>query len=192
MGKGCTQALVEASFLSHAYTSNTRGGEGDLDKPIKTQTTALHAAEVRAFLTKYYGPAVGQEAAEPLHTTTTKPRFGLVTVEIGGEPYVIADIGMRMLSPRELFRAQGFPDSYIIDRGLKVEVREGWGEAVLGDEDSGPADIIPITKTAQVRMCGNSVCPPLAQALVAANYQPRESERPRPAAALPLFLEAAE
>ena len=186
VGKGCTQALVEASFLSHAYTSNTRGGEGDLDKPIKTQTTALHAAEVRAFLTKYYGPAVGQEAAEPLHTTTTKPRFGLVTVEIGGEPYVIADIGMRMLSPRELFRAQGFPDSYIIDRGLKVEVREGWGP------DDGPAEIVPITKTAQVRMCGNSVCPPLAQALVAANYQPRESERPKPAATLPLFLEAAE
>ncbi len=116
----------------------------------------------------------------------------MVTVEIGGEPYVIADVGMRMLSPRELFRAQGFPDSYIIDRGLKVEIREGWGEAVLGEEDSGPADIIPITKTAQVRMCGNSVCPPLAQALVAANYQPRESERPRPATTLPLFLEAAE
>ena len=93
---------------------------------------------------------------------------------------------MRMLSPRELFRAQGFPDSYIIDRGLKVEVREGWGP------DDGPAEIVPITKTAQVRMCGNSVCPPLAQALVAANYQPRESERPKPAATLPLFLEAAE
>jgi DNA (cytosine-5)-methyltransferase 1 len=181
------QALVEASFLSHHYTSNTRGGAGDPRDPLKTVTAGgWHAAEVRAFLSKYYGPAIGQDAQDPLHTATAKARFGLVTVEIGGEPYVIADIGMRMLSPRELFRAQGFPDSYIIDRGLKVEVREGWGE------DDGSADVIPITKTAQVRMCGNSVCPPLAQALVASNYQPRESERPKPAATLPLFLEAAE
>ncbi|WP_420104133.1 DNA cytosine methyltransferase [Bosea sp. (in: a-proteobacteria)] len=181
------QALVEASFLSHHYTSNTRGGAGDPRDPLKTVTAGgWHAAEVRAFLMKYYGPAIGQDAQDPLHTATAKARFGLVTVEIGGEPYVIADIGMRMLSPRELFRAQGFPDSYIIDRGLKVEVREGWGE------DDGPAEPIAITKTAQVRMCGNSVCPPLAQALVAANFQPRESERAKPAAALPLFLEAAE
>jgi DNA (cytosine-5)-methyltransferase 1 len=181
------QALVETSFLTHHYTSNTRGGAGDPNDPLKTITAGGgHAAEVRAFLTKYYGPAVGQEADAPLHTTTTKPRFGLVTVEIAGEPYVIADIGMRMLSPRELYRAQGFPEGYIIDRGLKVEVREGWYE------DDGPAEVIRITKTAQVRMCGNSVCPPLARALVAANYQPRQSERPKPAAPLPLFMEAAE
>lgn len=186
VGKGCTQAVVETSFLSHAYTSNTRGGEGDLGKPIKTQTTALHAAHVRAFLTKYYGPAVGQDAQDPLHTATAKPRFGLVTVEIGGEPYVIADIGMRMLSPRELYRAQGFPDSYVIDRGISVEPREGF-------EDGAGETVIPITKTAQVRMCGNSVCPPLAQALVAANYRERAEARETPAAPGPLFLlEAAE
>lgn len=178
------QALVSTHIV------NMKGSERadyPAEHPLPTVCAhTTHAAEVRAFLTKYYGPAVGQEAGEPLHTATTKPRFGLVTVEIGGEPYVIADIGMRMLSPRELFRAQGFPDSYIIDRGLKVEVREGWGE------DDGPAEVVTITKTAQVRMCGNSVCPPLAQALVAANYQPRESELAKPAATLPLFLEAAE
>ena len=55
---------------------------------------------------------------------------------------------MRMLSPRELFRAQGFNDDYIIDRD---------------------ADYKPITKTAQVARCGNSVCPPIAEALVRAN-----------------------
>lgn len=65
------------------------------------------------------------------------------------ETYVIADIGMRMLTPRELFRAQGFADSYVIDR-----------------RPDGSA----LTKTAQIRMCGNSVCPPLAAALVRANY----------------------
>ena len=71
-----------------------------------------------------------------------------MTVEIDGETYAIADIGMRMLTPREQFRAQGFPDSYVIDHG---------------------ADGQPMTKTAQTRMCGNSVCPPVAAALVDAN-----------------------
>ncbi len=51
--------------------------------------------------------------AVAMHTATTKPRFGLVTV--AGTDYVIADIGMRMLKPRELYRAQGFPDTYKID-----------------------------------------------------------------------------
>lgn len=83
----------------------------------------------------------------PLPTVTTRDRFGLVTVR--GEPYAIVDIGLRMLTPRELYLAQGFPADYRIDRG---------------------ADGRPLTKTAQVRMCGNSVCPPLARALVAANY----------------------
>lgn len=68
---------------------------------------------------------------------------------VKGEDYLIADIGMRMLQPRELYRAQGFPDSYIIDRGADGRV---------------------LSKAAQVRMCGNSVCPPLARAIVAANY----------------------
>jgi DNA (cytosine-5)-methyltransferase 1 len=106
-----------------------------------------HHAEVRALLLKYYGTDQDPQLGEPLHTVTTKDRFGLVTVK--GEDYFIADIGMRMLQPRELYRAQGFPDSYIIDRG---------------------ADGKPLSKADQVRMCGNSVCPPLARAIVAANY----------------------
>ena len=74
--------------------------------------------------------------------------MGLVTVQIAGEPYVIADIGMRMLQPRELFRAQGFGDHYRID--IDINGRR-------------------ITKTDQVRLCGNSVCPPIASAIVSAN-----------------------
>ena len=88
------------------------------------------------------------------HTIPTRDRFGLVTVE--QQQYRIADIGMRMLEPRELYRAQGFPDTYIIDRG---------------------ADGRPLTKTAQVRMCGNSVCPPMARAIVAANYAEQTAGR---------------
>jgi DNA (cytosine-5)-methyltransferase 1 len=146
--KGCTQAVVSAGLV------NMRGADrrgGDVEAPLGTVTAGgFHAAEVRAFLAKYYDTAVGQDCTDPLHAVTTKPRFGLVQVH--GEPYEIVDIGMRMLSPRELFRAQGFPDGYVIETG----VFEG-GERR------------PLTKTAQVRMCGNSVCPPMAAALVAAN-----------------------
>jgi site-specific DNA-cytosine methylase len=85
---------------------------------------------------------------ESLHTITTKDRFGIVTVH--GEEYQIADIGMRMLSPRELFTAQGFPDDYIIDR---------------------TADGPKITATEQVKRCGNSVPPAFAEALVRANFR---------------------
>ena len=80
------------------------------------------------------------------HTIPTRDRFGLVTVQ--GEQYRITDIGMRMLQPHELFRAQGFPEGYQIERGH---------------------DGRRFTKTQQVRCCGNSVCPPLARAIVAAN-----------------------
>lgn len=106
-----------------------------------------HHAAVAAFLTAYYGSDQDTPADEPLHTVTTKPRFALVMVD--GVPHTIADIGMRMLQPRELYRAQGFPDSYAIERG---------------------ADGRPLSKAAQVRMCGNSVAPPVAAAIVRANY----------------------
>lgn len=110
-------------------------------------------ALVSAFLAKYYGQGFGCSADEPLHTVTTKDRFGLVTASIAGTPYFIADIGMRMLTPRELARAQGFPAWYVLEQ---------------------TADGTPITKTAQVRGIGNSVCPPIAAALAAANYSPQE------------------
>ena len=110
-------------------------------------------ALVSAFLAKYYGQGFGCSADEPLHTITTKDRFGLVTVSIAGTPYFIADIGMRMLTPRELARAQGFPAWYVLEQ---------------------TADGTPITKTAQVRGIGNSVCPPIAAALASANYSPQE------------------
>lgn len=116
-------------------------------EPMPTVTAGgMHVGEVRAFLLKYYGTGHDAQLGEPLHTVTTRDRFGLVTVR--GEEYRIVDIGMRMLSPRELFRAQGFPADYIIDR-------DGAGR--------------PISKTDQVARCGNSVCPPMAEVLVKAN-----------------------
>lgn len=146
---GCQQQLV-AAHLTHFYTSNTRGGNGDPRRPAKTITAeGTHAGLVAAFLTAYYAnERDGQDPREPLRTVTTKDRLAAVTIEHDGRTYAIADIGMRMLTPRELYRCQGFPDSYVIDRD-----HEGW----------------PLTKTAQVRMVGNSVCPPMAEALVRAN-----------------------
>ncbi|MFN4098170.1 MAG: DNA cytosine methyltransferase [Pararhodobacter sp.] len=146
---GVSQQGIVAAHLSWSYTSNTRGGEGDLRKPAKTILAGgQHAALISGFLTKYYGTGDGSTVTDPMHTDTVKDRMGLVTVEIDGQTFAGADIGMRMLTPRERFRAQGFPDDYIIDRR---------------------PDGTPITATVQGSCCGNSVCPPLAEALVRAN-----------------------
>lgn len=158
--------------------SDRRGGPADAPAPTSS-AQGNHAATVYAFLSKYYGEGLpSQPVTEPVHTVTTKPRHGLVTVTIGGEPFVIVDIGMRMLTPRERFNSQGFPLSYKIDLGVMEDGSE-----------------IRLTLEQQGRMCGNSVSPVMSEALVAANYAPVERARPRPrrpSIGAPLFLEAAE
>ena len=162
---GSQGALVAAFIASHF------GGEigTDARAPLRTVTardhnglvTAQlglpfgervdHTEDVRAFLIKFYGnEREAHDLQLPLGTVTTKDRFGLVYVE--GKPYRIVDIGMRMLAPRELFNAQGFPSSYVIDPIVNGR---------------------PLTKTAQVRAVGNSVCPPIAAAIVRANIADR-------------------
>ncbi|HHT8992822.1 TPA: DNA cytosine methyltransferase [Burkholderia cenocepacia] len=120
-----------------------------VDEPLHTISAGgTHHAEVRAFLIKYYGEGgQWQDAREPMHTIPTRDRIGLVTIH--GEDYAIVDIGMRMLTPRELARAQGFPDSYVLDPVVNGK---------------------PLSKSAQVRMIGNSVCPDVATALIRANF----------------------
>ena len=117
---GSQQPVVTSNLVK------LRGGEDShlescgvaVDEPLHTVcASGTHMAEVQAFLVKYYGNEQdGHGLASPIGTVTTKDRFGIVTVTIDGEEYVIVDIGMRMLTPRERFRAQGFPDDYIIDR----------------------------------------------------------------------------
>jgi len=114
------------------------------------------AVKVAAFLVKYYGTGVGRDVERPFDTVTTKERYAVVTVTIDAVTYVIVDIGMRMLTPRELARAQGFPESYILDPVVPQLIRGKWVSK-------------PLTKAAQIRMIGNSVCPDVARALVAAN-----------------------
>lgn len=180
---------VTCAYLSHFYTSNTCGGDGDLNQPAKTITSGgQHAAVtvamaapylagtggaayagkpkaidepantvmvndrramVAAFLQTYYGNSKeGHAATEPTPTVTGHDRIGLVTVVIEEQTYVVTDIAMRMLTPRELARAQGFDDSYVIDR---------------------TSDGQRVSKADQVKLIGNSVPPAFARAIVYEN-----------------------
>lgn len=151
-----------AAFLAKHFGGNYDGPGVQLDMPFHTVTSvdhhALvtaklelggnHSAAVNSFLIAYYGnESESVSLFDPMRTVTSRDRFALVSVD--GRDHGIADISMRMLAPRELYRAQGFPESYKIDI---------------------PFNGKPLSKSAQVRMCGNSVCPPIAQAIVAANY----------------------
>ncbi|MGG1672880.1 DNA cytosine methyltransferase [Paenibacillus sp. NRS-1783] len=154
-GNGVDEPLSTVTTVDHnaLVTSHLVKMKGTnigqpVEEPIQTITAGgNHFGEVRAFLLKYYGSADnGQTLDGPLHTITTKDRFGLVTIH--GVDYQIVDIGMRMLEPHELFAAQGFPSNYVID----VD-----------------ADGKKYSKSAQVARCGNAVPPPFAEALVRAN-----------------------
>lgn len=101
---------------------------------IGTSERLHYWPQIRDLLNRYCGYALGTD--------------DLLLLSIGGAPYYIADIGLRMLSPRELYNAMGFPPDYIIDRDAAGK---------------------PYPKTQQVARCGNAVCPPMAAAVVAAN-----------------------
>lgn len=109
-----TSNLVKLRGTSGAHIASSASG---VDEPVDTISAGgTHMGEIRAFLIKYYGNEEdGHGLTNPLGTVTVQDRFGLVIVTIAGEEYVIVDIGMRMLSPRELFNAQGFPADYQIE-----------------------------------------------------------------------------
>ena len=135
--------------LSAAYIMTMRNHmDGQkVDEPLTTiSCSGAHHAEVQAFLVKYFSTGAAKPVDAPLDTITTKDRFALVTIH--GEQYIITDIKMRMLQPRELFNAQGFPHDYIIDHD---------------------ADGKPYPKSKQVARCGNAVTPPVPAALVRVN-----------------------
>lgn len=124
------------------------------DKPLRTITAsagefaAVHTRitryapgtdlgywpQVRALLNKYCGYQLAEDE--------------ILLLGIGGVWYFISDIGLRMLTPKELYAAMGFPPDYIIERDYTGK---------------------PYPKTAQVARCGNAVCPPMATAVVRAN-----------------------
>lgn len=117
-----------------------------VDEPLHTITAGgTHLGVVCAFIQKYYGQGEGQTCDDSLHTITSKDKFGLVIIKIRGEDYVIVDICMRMLTPRELFNAQGFTPDYIIEHDI---------------------DGNPISKKDQVAKCGNSVPPVFGEHII--------------------------
>lgn len=144
---GAKHALV-AVFLTKHYGGVVGHG---LERAIGTITTQDHHSLTAATLTKS-SCAHADEARELLERHAPDASSPLVTID--GEPWVISDIGMRMLSPRELFRAQGFRDSYVID--------QAHGRV--------------LTKTEQIARAGNSVPPCLAEAIVRANVPRRAAE----------------
>lgn len=159
VGKGSTQALL-AAFLSRQFTGSigqsasrpapttTAGGGGktalvlahlgpstpDRRKDVLTYLRHHHAAAAHLCPCRNGAPC-------PAVTGTTRIR---------DVDYTITDLGFRMLTARELFRAQGFPDSYIINP---------------------PLDGKPLPDTAQKRLCGNSVAPQPAEALIRSNLE---------------------
>jgi DNA (cytosine-5)-methyltransferase 1 len=160
------------------------------EAPVPTiSARGTHIAQVATFLARYNRTGEIRSVADPLGCVDTTDRYAvvetelanwspevdrkahlvyelmvkhgydgpgldhenrLVVVAIGGAQYVVADLGMRMLVPRELFRAMGFPDSYVIDP--------------IGPNGK------TLSKTAQIRACGNSVPPQPVEALIAANF----------------------
>lgn len=147
----------EPLSTSTASGSQQRLVTATMAQPGLTPDQEEGAQRVAAFLIRYYGQG-GQlgDLREPMATSTTKDRLALVTVWLRGTPYVIVDIQLRMLTPRELYNANGFPKTYIIDRGHDGRV---------------------FSKSTQVRMCGNAVPPPLGRAVIEANWNSRVEMR---------------
>lgn len=145
-----TVTAIDHNAVCAAYVTkfNNNCDGQSVDRPLNTVTAGIgHFGEVKAFLIKYYGNGDNAVPCDrPAPTVTAKDRMSLVTIH--GEDYQIVDIGLRMLTPRELFDAQGFPHDYIID----VD-----------------ADGMEYPKSEQVARCGNAVCPPIPTALVLAN-----------------------
>lgn len=185
---------VSAAFFEQANGGFYDGDGRAADSPLSTICqSGSNQRLASAYLVKYYGNEKdGISLTEPMHTLPTKDRVALVEVVqvpdtltseqvegarrcaafmhehlpehfkdpaemvmVGG--YVLVDITLRMLQPPELKAAQGFDKDYIIDRGLFV------------DPITGTEEWRPISKTDQVRLIGNSVCPDEAEALVSAN-----------------------
>lgn len=150
-----TVTAVDHNAVAAAHIVEFKGQDigQDADRPLRTITASagefadcraelmeagsqdlMHWPEVRDLLNRHCGYEMADDE--------------ILLLEIGGGLYFIADILLRMLTPRELYNAMGFPPDYIIDRDY------------LGNEYG---------KTKQVARCGNAVCPPMATALVRAN-----------------------
>jgi len=141
---GNHHALITSSIIKMRGTNTGQ----PTDTPLQTVTAGgTHFGEVSTSLAvDGYDEERAQQVLAFLREYCGPEYDGLVT--IGGVIYRIVDIGMRMLQPHELYRAQGFPEWYVIDQDFR-------GKRYAKDK--------------QVARCGNAVPPPFAEALVRAN-----------------------
>lgn len=157
VGRGTTQRLASA-YLVRYYRDG--GNLGDCVAPAHTIPTKDRSGLVQVVQVSIdgLGPellAKAKRVADFLHEWLPE-RFPEPTDLVLVGNYALMDITLRMLQPRELARCQGFPDSYVLERGLF-------------DRVDGTREWRAITKTDQVRLIGNSVCPDVAEALIRAN-----------------------
>lgn len=146
-----TMTTVDHHAVVSSHLVKLRGTCRDgqhIDEPMPTITAGgQHVGEVKTTLAiEDYDEERAQQVLAFLREYCGPDCTGLV--DIDGVTYRIVDIGMRMLQPRELYRAQGFPEWYIIDRDYRG---------------------VKYAKDKQVARCGNAVPPPFAEALVRAN-----------------------
>lgn len=144
----------EALTAAHVVEFKGQDIGQSLDRPLRTITASAgefavagvtvkrfaadmnvgHWPEVRALLNRFCGYSLKEDE--------------IILLEIGGREWYIHDITLRMLTPKELYAAMGFPADYIIDQDYTGK---------------------PYPKTQQVARCGNAVCPQMAAAVVRAN-----------------------
>ncbi len=169
---GAQQRLVMA-YLVKYYSSG--GQDAPANGPMHTLPTKgrmglVEVAQVPAASLAEEHRERARQCADLLHQHMPEhfpEPAEMVLMQHAGHWWVLVDITLRMLKPRELFNAQGFPADYVIH-----EIPD---PALLfqdGQQAANPMNVprIPLSTTAQVRMCGNSVCPPMAEALVRANF----------------------
>ena len=152
-----TVTSIDHNALAAAHIVEFKGQDigQEMRKPLRTITTSAgefaachaylvkaekqdlrHWPEIRALLNRYCGYSLADDE--------------IMLLEIAGTRYFISDIMLRMLTPRELYNANGFPPDYIIDRDY------------MGNE---------YKKDKQVARCGNAVPPPFATALIGRQYK---------------------
>lgn len=179
--------LVTANLMQYHTEKAETVRASNLNDALPTVTAIDHNALTAAHIVEFKGQDIGQCPDKPLRTITASAgEFGIAAVRaarytpgaalgywpdvrsllnkycgyhladdeilllaVCGIWYYIHDISLRMLTPRELYNAMGFPPDYIIDRDYTGK---------------------PYPKTQQVARCGNAVCPPMASAVVRANF----------------------
>ncbi|QKV52362.1 DNA cytosine methyltransferase [Comamonas antarctica] len=169
---GVKSALV-AAYLVKYYSEG--GQDSACNEPMHTVPTKarmglVQTQQVPAALLSDEHRERARLCAELLHQHLPEhfpEPAALVLMWHAEQWWVLVDITLRMLKPRELYRAQGFPEGYQI-----TEIPDPALLFIDGQQAGHPLALprVPLTATAQVRMCGNSVSPPVAEALVSANF----------------------